>query len=137
VPSDEPIVYADSSALVKLIIDEPESDALRRYLDDGPVLATSRIAVVEVLRGTALANPAPEAQDDALRMLTACLLIDLSHELARAAARLTSRAVRSLDAIHLASALRVEADQLVAYDRRLLAAAAARGLSVAHPGVTS
>jgi hypothetical protein len=42
--------------------------------------------------------------------------------------------VRTLDAVHLASALRVEADELVAYDRRLLAAAAANGLEVTSPG---
>jgi uncharacterized protein len=47
---------------------------------------------------------------------------------------LTSDSVRTLDAIHLASALRIQADEVLAYDRRLASAALARGLSVASPG---
>ena len=127
------LVYADSSALVKLVIEEPESAPLERYLEDGPLLVTSRVALVEVLRATAIANPAPEVRDEAERLLASCMLVDVTDVLLRAAASLASAAVRTLDAIHLASALRVEADELVAYDRRLLAAAAARGLVVSSP----
>jgi uncharacterized protein len=118
---------------VKLVIEEPESAALERYLEGGPLLATSRIALVEVLRATAIANPAPEVREEAEQLLASCVLVDVTEGLLRAAALLASAAVRSLDAIHLASALRVEADELVAYDRRLAAAAAARGLAVASP----
>jgi predicted nucleic acid-binding protein len=60
--------------------------------------------------------------------------VDVSAALLRSAAALTSESVRTLDAVHLASALRVEADELVAYDRRLLAAAIANGLPVRSPG---
>jgi predicted nucleic acid-binding protein len=132
--ADRRLVYADSSALVKLIIEEAESEALVRALGDEPLLATSRIALVEVLRATALANPAPEAQSEAERLLASCLLVDVTDGLLRAAARLASRSVRTLDAVHLASALRVDADQIVAYDRRLLSAAAEHGLNVSSPG---
>ncbi len=85
-------------------------------------------------RATALANPAPEALEEAERLLASCLLVDVSDRLLRVAARLTSLEVRTLDAIHLASALRVAPDELIAYDHRLLRAATERGLVVAHPG---
>jgi predicted nucleic acid-binding protein len=119
---------------VKLVIAEPESLALERHLQDGSVLATSRIALVEVPRATALANPSPEVQEEAAGLLASCMLIDVTDRVLRAAAGLASRAVRTLDAIHLASALRIEADELVAYDRRLVGAAAERGLAVSSPG---
>jgi predicted nucleic acid-binding protein len=132
--SAEPrLAYADSSALVKLVIEEPESDALERHLRDCPAVATSRIALVEVGRATALANPSSEVREETALLLDSCILIDVTDALLRAAARLASRSVRTLDALHLASALRVEADELVAYDQRLLAAATARGLSVDSP----
>jgi predicted nucleic acid-binding protein len=124
----------DSSALVKLLIEEPESAALERHLSEGPVLATSRVAFVEVGRATALANPDPEVREEAVRLVDSCLLVDVTPGLLRSAAALTSASVRTLDAIHLASAMRVEADELVAYDRRLVAAAAANGLGVTSPG---
>jgi uncharacterized protein len=130
-------VYADSSALVKLIVDEPESDALESYVASGPQLATSRIALVEVARATTLANPAPEVREETVRVLESCMLVDVSAALLRSAAALTTASVRTLDAVHLASALRVEADELVAYDRRLLRAAVANGLQVTSPGVAS
>ena len=119
---------------MKLVIEEPESQALERHITDAPVLATSRMALVEVPRATAIANPAPEVREAAARLMTSCMLIDVTDELLRAAAGLASRAVRTLDAVHLASALRIEADELVAYDRRLLEAAAERGLAVSSPG---
>jgi uncharacterized protein len=128
------LLYADSSALVKLVIEEPESAALERHLAGGPVLATSRIALVEVPRVTALANPAVAARRETERLLGSCMLIDVTDTLLRAASRLTSRAVRTLDAIHLASALRVQADEVVAYDGRLIVAAGECGFTVSHPG---
>ncbi|MGH2960656.1 MAG: type II toxin-antitoxin system VapC family toxin [Solirubrobacterales bacterium] len=119
---------------MKLVIEEPESTALERELGVDPLLATSRIALVEVPRATALANPAPEVQTEVERLLASCMLIDVNDGLLRAAAQLASRAVRTLDAIHLASALRIEADEVVVYDRRLVEAAAGRGLAVSSPG---
>lgn len=132
--AESALVYADSSALVKLVIEEPESEALERRLADGPVLATSRIALVEVSRATALANPAPQVRQDTALLLDSCLLVDLTDALLRDAAGLASASVRTLDALHLASALRIQADELVAYDRRLVAAARESGLAVASPG---
>jgi predicted nucleic acid-binding protein len=122
---------------VKLVIEERESAALERHLARSPVLATSRVALVEVPRATSLANPAPEVQGETQLLLASCMLIDLTDGLLRAAAGLASARVRTLDAIHLASALRIDADELVAYDRRLLTAGAEHGIAVASPGALS
>jgi uncharacterized protein len=64
------------------------------------------------------------------------LLVETSDELLRAAAALTSAVVRTLDAIHLASAMRIDPDEFAVYDRRLAGAATEAGLSVASPGAT-
>ncbi len=119
---------------MKLIIEEPESEALARYLESEPLLATSEIALVEVLRATAIANPAAEVRSEAERLLGSCMLVDVSETLLRSAATLASAKVRTLDAVHLASALRVQPDEVVVYDRRLLEAAAEQGLAAASPG---
>lgn len=99
------------------------------------MLATSRIALVEVPRATGLANPRPEVRSETTRLLASCMLVNVTDGLLRAAAALASRSVRTLDAIHLATALRIEADELAAYDRRLLIAAAEHGLAVASPAM--
>lgn len=80
-----------------------------------------------------IANPAREAVEDADRLLESCLLVDVSHDVLRAARKLASHALRTLDAIHLASALHVAADELLTYDRRLIEAATGRNLAVTHP----
>lgn len=132
--SGEPTRYADSSALVKLVISEPESDALRAYLSQVSVLVTSRLATVEVSRATALANPDQSTLAAVDRLLSTCVLVSVSAQLLHDARRLTSASVRTLDAIHLASAITVDADEFVAYDKRLLDAALALGMAVATPG---
>lgn len=131
------LLYLDSSALVKLVIDEPESSSLEEHLAGEPLLATSRVALIEVLRATSLANPAPEVRVAAEQLLASCMLVDLGDDLVRGAVSLASASVRTLDAIHLASALRIGPDEFVAYDRRLLDAALARGLTVSSPGVST
>jgi predicted nucleic acid-binding protein len=119
---------------VKLLIEEPETEALQAHLDsDAIVLATSQLAIVEVSRATGLANGSGEVQEEVDRLMSSCTLVSVSAELLRAARRLASASVRTLDAIHLASALRIEADELLAYDRRLLAAASEHRLPVATP----
>lgn len=119
---------------MKLVIDEPESSSLERHLKEEQLLATSRVALVEVLRATSLANPAPEVRVAAEQLLASCMLVELGDDLLRGAASLTGATVRTLDAIHLASALRVGPDEFVAYDRRLLDAALAHGLAISAPG---
>jgi uncharacterized protein len=107
---------------------------LAAYLKDARhVLATSRIALVEVQRAVGIANPSREARREAERLLDSCLLVDVNESLLRAAARLASRDVRTLDAVHLASAQRCSADEVLAYDRRLASAATDQGFAVARP----
>jgi uncharacterized protein len=119
---------------VKLVVEEPETADLKRHLGNEVVQATSRLALVEVPRAARVANPSEELQQEAGRLLAACMLVDVSDQILRSAAGLASREVRTLDAIHLATALYIDADALVAYDRRLLDAAEAQGLSTAAPG---
>jgi predicted nucleic acid-binding protein len=91
---------------------------------------------VEVIRATSIANPSPEMRAEAERLLASCLLVNVSDRLLRAAARLSSRHVRTLDAVHLASAQRVDPDAMLVYDRTLADAARAIGFRVAHPGAS-
>ena len=121
---------------MKRVIDETESEDLENHLPRDAVVATSRLALVEVSRAVRVASASKELEQEAQRMLAACLLVDVTDQLLRSAASLTSREVRTLDAIHLATALYIDADELVAYDRRLLEAAEAQGLSVAAPGLS-
>jgi predicted nucleic acid-binding protein len=120
---------------VKLVITEAESEAIAQWLEtSNAILATSRLAIVEVTRAVGIANPDPEARAEADRLLASCVLIDVSDELIRSAAGLASSRVRSLDAIHLASARRVEADAMVVYDERLAGAARDVGIPIVQPG---
>ena len=116
------------------MIEEPESADLERYLGSDAVPAVSRLAIVEVPRAARIANASQELQGEVRRLLDSCLLVDVSDGVLRRAAGLTSRAVRTLDAIHLATALYIDADELVAYDRRLLEAAEAQGVRAVAPG---
>ena len=129
-----PRPYADASALVKLLLREPESDALRSYLLARPDPATSRISAVEVARAMARAEGSP--QDEALAALwERTLFVEVDASLADSAARLEPPALRSLDAIHLASALALadELEAFVTYDARQADVARAVGLEVVSP----
>ena len=129
------MIYLDSSALVKRVRQEAESAALGRWLaDQGDVVAVSSSLVrVEVVR--AVREDGPEAIQRARRMFNELNYMQLTYGLLDAAANLESP-LRSLDAIHLASAVRLgsELTAFVAYDKRLLASAAEVGLPTAAPG---
>jgi len=132
--------YLDASALVKLATQEAESDALRRELAGYRDRLTSRLATVEVPR--AIARRGPEtvaaAGDDLAQALEAVTLIELDEELASVAAGLEPARLRSLDAVHLASALAIrdELSAFVTYDLRLADAARAAGLRCLPPPET-
>jgi len=127
------LVYLDSSALVKLVIVEPESSALRRYLADEPARASCALARVEVLR--AVRGHGALAFARARRLLQRLTLVPIDEELLDAAASLDPRVLRSLDAIHLAAALLFgdELTSVVTYDRRMAKAAGLVDLAVAAP----
>jgi uncharacterized protein len=122
---------------VKLVASETETEALEHFLT-GADLVSSKIAVVEVPRAVFVRTRALEPVEAAERMLRELDLIELDDELYRAAARLLPRELRTLDAIHLASAVRVRdrIDALIVYDRRLARAAHEAGLPVEAPGIT-
>lgn len=125
-------LYADSSALVKLVLTEPESPALGTYIEDHR-LVTSEVALVEVVRAERVADPPASPIMSAISLFDRIELVAVTRDLLRRAAELTSERLRSLDAIHLATALEVDPDEVVAYDRRLLEAAEAAGLRTSSP----
>lgn len=130
-------VYLDSSALVKLVAKESETTALRRYLArraDAPRV-TSSLARVEVVR--AVSGGGAQAVTRARELLDRLYEVPLERSLLDRAADLRSPlALRTLDVVHLASALVLGAtlSALVTYDARMAAAAVSLGLEVAAPG---
>lgn len=129
------IAYADASALVKLIVEEPESTALDAYLEEATTtLVTSRVAIVEVVRAARIANPSVAVEQQARTVVESCVLVDPTPPLLDRAASLTTLRVRALDAIHLATAEDVHSDEVLVYDARLAEAATAAGLRVLQPG---
>jgi len=125
--------YVDSSALVKLVVREPESAALRAFLRRRTARASCALARVEVLRAVRHHGPAAIAR--AHQVVERLELMRLDDGLLDAAARLPIEPLRSLDAIHLAAAQRLGHDLsvLVSYDERMLAAARRLGIPVASP----
>jgi predicted nucleic acid-binding protein len=125
--------YADASALVKLIVHEPETDSLRRYLASAGTLTSSLLATVEVPR--AVARGAPDAQAVMAAVLETLVVVNFDARIATRAATLAPASLRTLDAIHLATALELgdELTAFVSYDDRLSAAAEALGLPVVAP----
>ena len=127
------MVYLDSSALVKLVVRERESSALRRFLREEPDRLSCALARTEVLRAVRVEGAA--AMERARRVLRGIHLIRLDDAFLEAAGLLDPAIVRSLDAVHLAAAQQVAADltALVTYDRRIAEAAVVLGFPVVSP----
>ena len=125
--------YLDSSAIVKLAVREPESLALRRYLRRRQPLVSSALARTEVLR--ALLPAGDEAQGRGRSVLQHLDLVRVNDRILNAAGALLPRELRSLDAIHLATAeeLGDDLDVLVTYDDGMAAAAKRLGHRIAQP----
>lgn len=123
--------YLDSSALVKLVNEEAESDALRAALGDS-VVATCNLARTEVMRAARQKHRLVVTK--ARELLASVDLIQLDDELLDLAGELEVQ-LRSLDAIHLAAALELgdELEAVVTYDQQMARAATALGLRVAAP----
>lgn len=133
--SDGRPVYLDASAIVKLLVDETGSSDLVRYLAGRGVPITSRISDVEVRRAVSRTGiPVDAGRADGV--IAALTVRELDASLAAAAGRLAPPALRTLDAIHLATALELvlELEAFVTYDQRLAQAAAAAGLPTVSPG---
>jgi predicted nucleic acid-binding protein len=128
-----PATYLDSSALVKLAIEEPESGALRAHLRRRKTLVSSALARTEVLRALLLEGEEGIARGRAV--LGRVELIRVNDRLLNAAGLLQPPEVRSLDAIHLATARELGSDlgQVISYDERMVEAAKGLGLKTASP----
>lgn len=132
-------VYADSSALVKRVVVEPESDALVEILDGyataGALLVSSSLAWIEVTRVLRVrhARERSRVAADVEGALSGVAEHPLSPEVVSLARRVDPDALRSLDAMHLATALLIDADVVLTYDVRLADACADNGLAVVGP----
>jgi uncharacterized protein len=125
--------YLDSSAIVKLVVREPETDALRRHLRRRRTLITSALARTEVLRAVL---PGGEAAVTAgQRVLSRFDLVRVSDRLLRGAGVLLPLDLRSLDAVHLATAGHIGSDlgEIITYDQRMAVAAQQMGYKVSSP----
>jgi len=134
------IFYADASALVKLIRDEPESQALRRFLA-GADIASCELVLVEVPRAIRRAVMDDERQPlellvaRAAHLLEAIALVPVERSVLLAAGALAEPSLRALDAVHIAAAATlVPLDGFVTYDERQGAAARLAGLRTVAPG---
>lgn len=130
--------YLDASAAVKLFRAETQSGALRDEVAQWDQHASSELLAVE-LRRTARRGGDPSEMAVVEEVLAAIALVPWSRTTAdRAGTAPFAPALRSLDAIHLATALTLRDDLgvFIAYDRELLAAATAEGLATASPGQT-
>lgn len=125
--------YLDSSAVVKLVTAEPESAALRQYVRRRQPLVSSALARTEVLR--ALLSFGEVALSRCRRVLRAMELIRVNDRLFEVAGTLLPAEIRSLDAIHLATAQQLGDDLgvVVTYDVRMADAAEQLGLKTHAP----
>lgn len=127
------VVYVDASALGRVLLGEPDAPAVRRELSRFDQHVASRLLRVE-LRRLALRHDRVEAAGE---LLAAVALVPVHAEVLDEAETLPPASVATLDAIHLATALRLAAagdlDAIMTYDARLAAGAAHHGLAVLTP----
>jgi predicted nucleic acid-binding protein len=121
----------DTSALAKLVVDEPGSTALREWLRVDVVPAASALVRTELRRAARRLDPSLLPAADAV--IARLHLLRVDDDVLDLAGRLDPAALRSLDALHVATALRAGADVLVTYDTRMATAAAEAGLVTAAP----
>ena len=129
------MIYLDSSALLKLLFEESESQALALWLSERAATpkVSSELAKVEVVRAARRLDP--DVVPAARALVSQLDLLRLSGGLIDEAADAGGPLLGTLDAVHLASALSIRADltAFVAYDNRLIAAAEAAGIKTVQP----
>jgi len=130
-------VYFDTSAIVKLVTVEPGTDALLTSLARWTDRVSSVISRAEVHRAIRRAGASPAIRARADAVLSALVLVRMDDAVITRAAAFRDPLLRTLDAIHLASALSLgdDPDAFVTYDARLARAAARQRLRVESPGV--
>jgi uncharacterized protein len=126
--------YLDASALVKLVLREPESDALVEELAQVAVRVSSIVGRVEL--GRAVRRGDDDVERALEHVLSETEFVPLHVAAAAAASRLEPRSLRTLDAIHLATMVELaeDLDACYCYDERLAAAAREQGIEVRSPG---
>jgi predicted nucleic acid-binding protein len=132
-------VYVDSSALIKRVIAETESAELLSFLDahyqQDDLLATSALGLVEVSRAVLARARSPIAAGDMIdEAMSGIDERPMTADVVSVARRVEPLILRSLDAIHLATAVIIDADVVVTYDDRLADACRRNSLAVASPG---
>jgi uncharacterized protein len=129
------LIYFDTSAVVKLVVREAETAALQAWMkaQNGTTFFASQLLRIELVR--TVARTAPDRIDRAREVLEGFALVRVDDEIVEAAESLDPPILRSVDAIHLATAhtLRQHLEAFVAYDRRLAEAARALGMDVVSP----
>jgi predicted nucleic acid-binding protein len=130
------VLYLDSSAIAKLVVSEPETSQLVDVVRADPEVISSALAWTEVVRAVRRAGGRAAR---AKTVLEGIALVPIDDGIIREAADLAPPTIRTLDAIHLATAISVgeELASIVTYDLRLAEAASAAGLQVLRPGATS
>jgi predicted nucleic acid-binding protein len=129
------MIYLDSAAIVKLVHAESESQTLRDWLDERAETGWTSSVLAEIEASRALARYAPETVVRLHPVLDLIEWVELDAGIRILAQTVQPATVRSLDAIHLATALRLRPQLtcFVTYDKRLADAARAAGLSVEMP----
>lgn len=128
--------YADTSALVRMLVNTPQRTDLLAYADTGPELMGCGLTVTELLRVAVGKHAVPEKR--ALALLDSLDLLTLHPDLMLRAGRLPAPPgtfLRSADAIHVAAAMEMGAADFLSYDRRQARAARQTGLVVLTPGM--
>lgn len=133
------MIYLDTAAAVKLVREEPETEALVEWLNNATDQAFVSSALIEVELPRALRRSSPGVLGAVAGVLARLYRVDINAAVRATAAAYADPMLRSLDAIHLATAdLLVASDKkitaFVTYDKRLATAAAGLGLPVAAPG---
>ncbi len=125
------LAYLDASALVKLILDEPDSTALHRWHLETERVVTSRIGVIETRRA---AQRLPHDAKRLEALIEGLAVVEVDDDVDRRASALGPASLRTLDAIHIATALTLGMiDAFITYDDRQAAAARLVGLPVIRP----
>lgn len=129
-----PVIYVDTSALGALLTEQPESEALLAWLDHTSATLVSCDLLETELRRLAVREGLDQA--DVTEILEGVSLAALDRAVYRSAGLLPMPYLRTLDALHLEAALRLDVSAMLTYDRRLTAAARDAGLEVVAPGGT-
>ena len=126
------IAYVDASALVKLVLAEPGSPSMRRWYVENERVLTSRVGIVETNRAVSRFTHDPDQLTTVLRSVD---VVEFDQEIAQRAAGIGPASLKTLDAIHLATALALGGllDAFVTYDDRQADAARLLGLPVIRP----